>query len=267
MPVAVPFTHAEMSLVAEALTESPGPLRVLVLHGWAHGRENTRPLATALAPLGEVWALDLPGHGTATVPKRALNPADMADLVEAWLATLPPMPLLIVGHSMGFRVAAHLGARKGTNVVGLVAVAGAGVPRPLTLKKRLRRKGIQLALAFAKRFKGLLGEGLLQALRRRFGSADYRAVSAAMRPTFLGMVNDDITPLAPQITAPTLLIYGTADTETPPELGEKLKALLPNARLLVLPHQTHTSLLEAGRHLVAREILAFAQPLTAPGGR
>lgn len=259
---AMSFSAHGVSLVAEPLTESTGPLRVVVMHGWANSRENTRALAGQLSALGEVWALDLPGHGDAPSPAEAASPFTMALAVNAWLATLPPCPTVLVGHSMGFRVAMHMAAQKTPHLKGLVAIAGAGVPRPLSRKKKLRKRGIQWAMKLAHALKPYLGDVVLTALRHRFGSTDYLAVSAAMRPTFLAVVNDDTTALCPAITVPTLLIYGTADTETPPELGQKFQSLLPQATLHLLPHQTHQSVLEAGRHLVARHILAFALPLT-----
>jgi pimeloyl-ACP methyl ester carboxylesterase len=255
-----PFLHGNLVIVPEPLTESAGPLRVVVLHGWGNSRENIRPLATQLAALGEVWVVDLPGHGTSPAPAITTTPAMMAEAVNAWLATLPPCPTVVVGHSMGFRVAAHMAALQPKAFKGLVAVAGAGVPRPLTFKKRLRKVGIRLAIGMAKRFKSVLGDGVLTALRKKYGSRDYNAANPAMKPTFLAVVNDDITPLCSGLSMPVLLIYGSDDTETPPALGETLHKLLAASKFVVLPHHTHASVLEGGRHLVAREILTFTLP-------
>ncbi len=261
MPQSVRFSHANATLRAEPLTEADGPIRLVWLHGWGHSRESLRPLAESLCNLGESWLLDLPGHGEAPNPPEAYSPAHYARLVAAWLASQPPCPTVIVGHSFGFRVAVHMAHSRTSSLVGLVAVAGAGVPRVLSPRQRIRRKLIRFALRTAKGLKPLLGEGVANALRHRFGSADYLAVSPELRPTFLAVVNDNVTTLCPQVTLPTLLIYGQADTETPPATGQTFQRLMPQAQLQVLPHHTHLSLLAGGRHVVAPLIRRFVQAL------
>jgi pimeloyl-ACP methyl ester carboxylesterase len=38
---------------------------------------------------------------------------------------------------------------------------------------------------------------------------------------------------------PVLLVYGAADRLVPPEQGERLAELLPRAKLMILPGETH----------------------------
>jgi pimeloyl-ACP methyl ester carboxylesterase len=261
MPAALTFTHAAHQLKAEPLTEAIGPLRLVWLHGWGQTRESLRPLAKALLPKGESWLLDLPGHGEAPTPTQAMAPAAYAQLVAAWLATLPPCPTLIIGHSFGFRVGLHLIAQRTPHIQALVAIAGAGIPRPLTPAEATRRRLIRWALKAAKGLSPLLGQGPQQALRQRFGSSDYLTVSAALRPTFLAVVNDDATALLPRVTCPVLLVYGSADTTTPPDLGAKFQRLLPHSQLIVLPHVNHFTILAGGQHLVAQHLRQFISTL------
>lgn len=267
MPQSFKFEHAGAVLCAEPLSDATGPLRLVFLHGWGQSREEIRPLASALADLGEIWIADLPGHGEAPTPPEAFSPAHYARLVHAWLATLPPCRTLVIGHSLGFRVAVHMAAQAATPLEGLVSLAGAGIPRPLSPRENARRRAIRLALAFARAARPILGGHLLTILRQRYGSADYNNVSPALRPTFLAVVNDDVTPLCPQVHTPALLLYGSDDTETPPAMGERFARLLPVARLHILPHQTHQSLLGPGRHVVEPLVRAFAQALLAAHAR
>ena len=98
----------------------------------------------------------------------------------------------------------------------------------------------------------------LDGLRQRFGSADYRN-AGAMRPIFLRVVREDLTEQATRASCPTLLIYGTRDTETPPEMGERFHKLIAGSELALLEGFTHLSILTEGRHQVAIRIRRFLE--------
>ncbi|TKW60898.1 MAG: alpha/beta hydrolase [Blastochloris viridis] len=261
MPQSTRFEHNAATLRAEPLTEAAGPIRLVWLHGWGQSREALRPLAESLSVLGESWILDLPGHGEAPNPPEPYDPAKYAKLVAAWLMTQPVCPTVILGHSLGFRVAVHMAHQRTQSLMGLVSLAGAGVPRALSAKEKSRRRLIRGAMKLAKLLKPVLGEGLLNTLRQKFGSSDYKNVSEGLRPTFIAVVNDNVTSIAPSVTLPTLLIYGDADTETPPSVGQKFLSLLPQAQLKILPHQTHYTVLAGGRHVVAPLVRDFISTL------
>jgi len=263
MPQSARFEYQGATLRVEPLTDAQGPLRLVWLHGWGQSREALRPLAESLLSEGECWLIDLPGHGEAPNPPQAYSPAHYAGLVSAWLATLPSQPTIILGHSVGFRVAVHMVSQHTVPLTALVSLAGAGVPRALSPKEQLRRKYVRLAIKAAKLIKPYLGEAPLQRLRQAFGSTDYLQVSEALRPTFLAVVNDNLTSLCGHVNLPILLIYGDAYTETPPSVAHKFQGLFAQAELHLLPPQTHYSLLQGGRHVVAPLIRAFLKKLPA----
>src|SRR5581483_8335822 len=96
-------------------------------------------------------------------------------------------------------------------VSGLVLIASAGLQRRRSLIQRARFQFRKTAFRTARRF---VREGPgLDRLRQRFGSADYRA-AGAMRPILTRVVAEDLSEQAAAIRCPTLLLYGTADTET-----------------------------------------------------
>ncbi|NBX85838.1 MAG: alpha/beta hydrolase [Proteobacteria bacterium] len=261
MPQSSRFTHHNATLRAEPLTDASSPLRLVWLHGWGQSRESLRPLATALSNIGESWLIDLPGHGEASPPPHAFSPANYATLLNEWLKTQPTIPTILIGHSFGFRVAVHAASQNPQAFKALAAIAGAGIPRPRTLRQNLRRQAISLLMSIAKALKPLLGEGLLQSLRQKFGSRDYLQATPTMRPTFLAVVNDNTTQLCKNLPHPTLLIYGTEDTETPPHMGQKFAKLIPHSQLHLLPGHTHYTLLQGGRHLVEKYLRHFLQSL------
>jgi pimeloyl-ACP methyl ester carboxylesterase len=98
-------------------------------------------------------------------------------------------------------------------------------------------------------------------LRQRWGSADYRR-AGALRPTFVRVVNEDLTEPASQIVAPVRLIYGERDTETPLSIATKFESLIPNSRLTIVPGVGHLDVLTAGRFQVQVIIKEFVEELS-----
>ena len=65
------------------------------------------------------------------------------------------------------------------------------------------------------------------ALRRRYGSADYARLNENMRRTFSKVISQDLYPFLKDIQAPTLLVWGSEDTETPLWMGNKWRKPFP----------------------------------------
>ncbi|MCL4252654.1 MAG: alpha/beta hydrolase, partial [Anaerolineae bacterium] len=64
------------------------------------------------------------------------------------------------------------------------------------------------------------------------------------RETFLRVVNQDLSDYAKRIQAPTLLIWGENDQDTPLWQAKQLENLIPDAGLVVYPRAGHYSYLE-----------------------
>lgn len=103
-----------------------------------------------------------------------------------------------------------------------------------------------------KRYKAILTKsgltrlfpGALDALQKKFGSADYAAASPVMRQTMVRVVNTDLTDEMPSVKMPVLLIWGDADTATPIADGKRMEELMPEAGLAVIPGAGHFSFLD-----------------------
>jgi pimeloyl-ACP methyl ester carboxylesterase len=65
-----------------------------------------------------------------------------------------------------------------------------------------------------------------------------------MRQTMVRCINEDLTPLLPQIGASTLLIWGEADTATPLSDGKRMEQRIPDAGLVVLSGAGHFAFAE-----------------------
>ncbi len=82
----------------------------------------------------------------------------------------------------------------------------------------------------------------------------------SIAPALRGCVQLDTVEPYGAITAPTLLLLGSASAEHPFRSSiDALRGALPQVDVAVLPDQTHTALLFAP-HLVAAEIRRFLGP-------
>ena len=227
-------------------------------HGWGHSHAQFLPLARSVVQSGPSLLLDFPGFGASPVPPESWGTADYADAVAAWFATLPPARRIWVGHSFGCRVGLQLAARHPAAVDGLFLVSGAGLRPHRSPGKRLRLAARRWAF---KAGRALLPEGpARESLRQRLGSADY-ARAGAMRPILVRVVGEDLSEVAKQVSCPVALVYGDRDRDTPPEMGERLRALCPRATLSVLRGFDHHDILTEGQHQVVHRLTEFAQKI------
>jgi pimeloyl-ACP methyl ester carboxylesterase len=74
------------------------------------------------------------------------------------------------------------------------------------------------------------------------GAADWQATYHLNHPNaarWLSDVRVDLSAQLPEVACPVLLLWGDADPISPVAVGERLRDLLPNARLHVLPGGDH----------------------------
>jgi pimeloyl-ACP methyl ester carboxylesterase len=101
-----------VSLLAH-VRSGQGPRPLLLLHGFLGSARNLASLARGLAerdPSLSVFALDLTGHGASPSLPEGADTATLARDVLATARTLDvPLPVRLVGHSLGGRVALRAG--------------------------------------------------------------------------------------------------------------------------------------------------------------
>lgn len=237
------------------------PLTMVWAHGWGQSHASFLPLVQSFETRARHILLDLPGFGTAPAPPLHWGTADYAALIGAFLDTVPGRKLW-VGHSFGCRIGVRVAAQHPERLAGLVLIAAPGLKRTLPLRIRIART-LRMRLFKTLKAMGRLGVGS-EWLAQRLGSADYKA-AGALRPVLVRTVNEDLSAPARQVSCPTLLIYGARDDQTPPEIGQRLAALIPCGRLEVLPGLDHYTVLGEGRHRVAALMADFINALEARG--
>jgi pimeloyl-ACP methyl ester carboxylesterase len=233
---------------------------VLVLHGWGASIEAVYPIVTGLAPVATVYALDLPGFGQSEVPPTPWGVEEYQAFVATFMDAFAIEAPTIVGHSNGGRIAIRMASTEPARASRLVLVDSAGI-RPKRTLGWYRRVGMAKVGKYAARLLGSPGERLRARLVGRAASADYLA-AGAMRPTLVRLVNADLRPCLPAIAAPTLLVWGSRDADTPLSAAREMERLIPDAGLVVLEGAGHFSYLDQPARFVR-----IVSHFIAPDGR
>ena len=214
-----------------------GPASVLALHGW--GRTSS-DFAAALDGLDGV-AVDLPGFGATPAPPEPWGAAEYAMAVAPVLDEMAT-PAVVVGHSFGGRVAVHLAVLRPHQVGGLVLT---GVPLLRRPDAPRRRPAPAFRLGRALHRRGLVSDARMEALRQRYGSADYRAATGVMRAVHVRVVNETYEAQLGLVACPVALVWADDDAEVPLAVAEAARDLLAASELLVVPGAGHHTPLTA----------------------
>ena len=210
---------------------------VLLLHGWGSSSATLKPLALDLARSFEVVCPDFPGHGGSGPPSEPWGVSEFVEVTRKLLNELGLETVDVVAHSFGGRVAAKLAAETPHRVRRLVLMAAAGLRPRRAFDYYVRTILLKLAKLLA-RLGGASGENLRRRLVRSFASRDYLA-AGPLRKTFIRVVREDLAGTYRRVSAPTLLIWGSEDRETPLDQGKRLGRLIPDSDLLIVEGAGH----------------------------
>lgn len=212
---------------------------MLALHGWGRRGSDFGP---ALAGHDAI-ALDLPGFGATPPPEEAHGAQGYADLVAPVLDEFD-LPPVLVGHSFGGRIAVCLAARW-PELVGSVVITGSPLLRLDPPKKPAAIYRVARSLSRL----GVISEERMEQVRRRRGSADYRAAAGVMRNVLVRVINEDYAEELSLIRSRVMLLWGGNDREVPVAVAEAALRLIRRsggaAELEVLPGVGHLVPLEA----------------------
>jgi pimeloyl-ACP methyl ester carboxylesterase len=243
-----------------------GDAPIVILHGWGAHIEAVGPILAALEGASDVVALDLPGFGESDPPPEAWDAGDYARFVGDFLDQLGIERAHLVGHSHGGRVAIVLATEERERVERLLLVDAAGIRPKRTWRYRRRVAVAKLGRAAAA-VAGPPGKRLQERMRARVASRDYLEASETMRGTFRAVIAEDLTDRLARISAPTLLVWGDHDDDTPLWMAHRMEELIPDAGLVVLEGAGHYSYADApGQFAVVARRFLVEQPREAAGG-
>lgn len=227
---------------------------LVFLHGWLMSGRVWH-FQRELAPGYRLITLDLRGHGRSGTGS-GLGLAELAADLEQLFDRLQLDRATLVGWSMGAQLALSAATRLADRLAALVLVGGTprfcsdeGYPHGLSpleargMGLRLKRNMARTAGEF---FKGMFAPGELSAsqyqeLARTVAGRlpELHVALAALE----SLASADLRPLLPQITLPTLLLHGTADTICLPGASSYMAERLPAAVLRLLEGVGHAPFL------------------------
>lgn len=260
-PQNVPALHVQRAGTGEPL---------VLLHGLGESSVGWRPVMDELSTQYEVIAIDLPGFGRSNALPGGVLPTavNLAKSVERTLDDLGIGEYHVAGYSLGARVAIQLADSGRVRSVIAIAPDGLGTPTERIQGYIALAAGRAMAMALSPAA-GMLsmtpaGRSVFFAGSRtlpwqltqddaRQLLTDYAASPAYEAANWASMF--DMPTHLHTITAPTLLLQGTADPLMPQQISRYL-ALIPGAQLTWLPGLNHVPISDDPK-TVAYHMLTF----------
>lgn len=221
-------------------------------------------------------ALDLPGHGlTGPDPRGRYSATGMAEVVVAVADALGVGRFAIAGNSMGGRVALAVTLAHPARVDKLILVDAAGFPREEGLPLAFKLYATPVVghivrwttprFMVAKSLREVYGDptkvddALIErtdAMLRRAGNRE------ATRLRFAEPEDETLVTRLGELRLPVLILWGARDSWILPKYGERFRAAIAGAKLVVLDGLGHVPMEEApvATARLARDFLIADNP-------
>jgi pimeloyl-ACP methyl ester carboxylesterase len=247
--------------------QGQGRPALVFLHYWGGSSRTWAPVIAALPAAYRCVAPDLRGWGASGAPEEdAYALADFAADIAALIAALGLSDYVLVGHSMGGKIAQLLASRRPAGLAGLVLVATAP-PTPLALPAEAiaamqsayaSRESVGAAIDHM-----LTAKPLAPALREQVIEDSLRGAPGAKLAWPARTSREDICDALASIDVPVLVVGGECDrVDSLAVLQAELMPRLADAELRVLAGTGHLSPLESTAAL-AQCIGDFVERLAA----
>jgi pimeloyl-ACP methyl ester carboxylesterase len=233
---------------------------ILILHGWGSNSDTWRITQHELAQRGfRVVVPDLPGFGQSQEPSTDWSLQEYSEFVHQFAQQLNLQSYTLVGHSFGGRIGLDYAVRYPREVQQLVLCGAAGVTR----HKRLRARVFLGVTKIGNAIFSIPGLRFLRSTIRQlwYGftqEQDYYQASARMQAVMRNVLEENLRPRLPHITAHTLLLWGGDDTVTPLSDAHIMHTTIPLSQLHIFPHAHHGLQLEVPIQL-AKHISRFVR--------
>ena len=238
-----------------------GPIAIIFLHYWGGTSRTWEPVVDRLSGHHRCVAVDFRGWGQSDRTAHDFSLAVQASDVEAVIAGLGLTDFVLVGHSMGAKIAQIIASRRPPGLRSLVLVAPAP-PTPVIIPDREKQmrlasyrseEGVGIAL-------GILTERPLSEIHRRQVVEDTLGGQEEAKEAWVARnMAVDISGAASAIEVPVDLVLGGADkVETEEVLRREIPRFIRHARFHILDGVGHLPPLEAPEETAS--IIASALP-------
>jgi pimeloyl-ACP methyl ester carboxylesterase len=280
-PVHFPRARTVRALDLETfyLEAGEGP-PIVLLHGLGATAASMLPTLAELARDHRVLAPDLPGFGDSAKPVRDYDAGFFASWLLAFLDAVGVERAVLVGNSMGGRIALEAGLRAARRVEGLVLLAPSlafkrfreATPLvrllaaelgavPIMVPRALVLGALRMLFARPERLRDAWYEAAVDEFVRVFGSARARmAFFSAARQIYLEEAygDDGFWDRLPALSPPAFFLWGDQDQLVPARFAPHVTAVLPAVRSQVLEDCGHVPQFElpALTHRLMRDFLS-----------
>ena len=253
------------------MTPAGGRLRpVVFLHGLGGSAADWKETAAALGKGPHVLAWDLPGFAGSPKPREGYDPASLARWLAAALDREKAEKPLLVGHSIGARVAGELAALEPARPSGLALVSplgAAGYGIADKLKWRAMSRASVVASTPESTLRRALGYGFAvdgpakrafveRGLKARSGAEGQEGIRAMERCVDGVLGSPPLKDRLRGCRVPILVVSGEEDPLTPTDEAATILRACPDADHAVLPGVGHYPHLESPKAL-GRLLLDF----------
>jgi pimeloyl-ACP methyl ester carboxylesterase len=181
-----------------------------------------------LAQSHRLIAFEAPGFGSSPVNERSRSLRELAQTMLAAVDALGLERFSLWGQSLGAKLALWLAVEEAERIEALVLSSPAAIlidPQPLPPPERMRSV-------------------LYAHPERQPGAAPFtpevEAKQRALAGRLIGPLRDpELEELMTRLDVPTLVLFGTEDRLTPPELGRVYRELLPRCHFVIVYDAAH----------------------------
>lgn len=205
---------------------------VLFLHGWGADLNSFNFFSNQLKTNYQTLQVDFCGFGKSEKLDFVFTVFDYACEIYKLLKQLNINKVSIVAHSFGVRVAILLSTIFNLKINKLVFIGGAGIKPRFNIIKTFK-------IYKYKMLKTLNKVKIFHFNLNKFGSDDYKNLNETMKKTFVNVVNFDEKHFLKLLNANTLLIWGSADHETPLYMGKTMHKKIRKSKLVVVKNAGH----------------------------
>ncbi|MHB1407302.1 MAG: alpha/beta fold hydrolase [Desulfitobacteriaceae bacterium] len=241
---------------------------LVLLHGLGASCTAWQPNFFFLADHFRVLAPDLPGAGLSDKPVTEYTLEFYVNFLREFLDYLKIDQCVILGNSLGGEIAAAFAHRFPGKVWGLILEDSAGLGRDVaaelkpTVLNSVDKAGIRKLLELLFHDSQFIYPGTIEEmfnLRQQAGA--FEALESAVENL---LTEDgqkvDISEQLPELSLPTLVIWGEQDRITPQSHGLKAVQQLPNGQLSVYENCGHCPHIEAAERF-NQEVKSFVEKL------
>lgn len=218
---------------------------LVILHGWGANIDTIRPIINILNNRYKVYALDLPGFGSSSEPKEAIDSFQYAEIVREFLKEMNIKKASFIGHSFGGKLSIILSSKYPDLVDKVVLIDSAGLIPKRGLKYYIKVYSFKsLKFIYRHLFFWMKNEKRMEGFYKKFGSDDYKDSSGVMRKILVTVVNENLRPILKDVKASTLLIWGDQDEATPLYMAHIMESEIKDSGLVIFEGAGHYSYLD-----------------------